>query len=441
MKSKKLSVILSIIFIVLAALLISLFFYIKPFYDIKIKDVLNIKKQDTNLLLSINTDDKYITCGYIDKNNKHHLYKTINGKCSFSTNKEIKYLYIKKLVFVRKYNIDNYIINDNLPKKIFMTLNEEKTMDQYIDLNKNLDITYKSKNEKIAIVSKNKIIAKQKGITNITMTANNNYKKDFEVEVTNLITKRPKKFNKHKANLKCKKYTSKEATKLEEILENKTNNVGYKTRASVVEAVRFLLLDFPYQIEYFFENGRLNGGQNKADGEGRYYHKGLYLSEEKFKNLKYTFSGPAMWGCPLMNYEDWETTFKKGTYKPNGLDCSGFVSWALLNGGYDIGDRGAGDNLENNDEINDIGGQKEETSVELFKSGKIKAGDLLGTWGHIAIIAGIDDTHVYVAESLWTFGGPVINTYTFEEAEKEFVQVVLLDDLYKNDGLYTNMWY
>jgi len=46
-----------------------------------------------------------------------------------------------------------------------------------------------------------------------------------------------------------------------------------------------------------------------------------------------------------------------------------------------------------------------------------------------------------VAESLWTFGGPVINTYTFEEATKEFVQTVLLDDYYEKDGLYTDMWY
>ena len=142
-----------------------------------------------------------------------------------------------------------------------------------------------------------------------------------------------------------------------------------------------------------------------------------------------------------MNYEDWGTLFKKGTYKPNGLDCSGFVSWSILNGGFDVGDRGAGDNLQDNSEINDIGGEKVETSVNLFKSGKVKAGDLLGIWGHIAIIAGIDDNYVYVAESLWTYGGPVINKYTFEEASDEFVQVVLLEDLYKNDGLYTDMWY
>ena len=39
-------------------------------------------------------------------------------------------------------------------------------------------------------------------------------------------------------------------------LENKINNTGYKTRAGVVEAARFLTLNLPYKINYFYENGR-----------------------------------------------------------------------------------------------------------------------------------------------------------------------------------------
>lgn len=294
----------------------------------------------------------------------------------------------------------------------------------------------------VVFVDGSKLIGKKVGKTVVSVTINDNYSKDIEVEVTKLIVKRPKKYNKNKKNLMCKYYSKNDARKLDEILENRIENVGgYGTRAAVVESIRFLLLDFPFQIEYFFENGRIDGGTHDADGERRYYHKGLYLDESKYKDLKYSYAGPAIWGCPLMNYEDWGTLFKKGTYKPNGLDCSGFVSWSILNGGFDVGDRGAGDNLQDNSEINDIGGEKVETSVNLFKSGKVKAGDLLGIWGHIAIVAGIDDDYVYVAESLWTYGGPVINKYTFEEASDGFVQVVLLEDLYKNDGLYTDMWY
>ena len=147
-----------------------------------------------------------------------------------------------------------------------------------------------------------------------------------------------------------------------------------------------------------------------------------------------------MWGCPLKNFEDWGSTFKKGMYKPNGLDCSGFVSWAIYNGGYDVGDRGAGDNEKDYSELNDIGGKKVKITDEFVKSGKLKAGDIVGIWGHIAIVAGIDKDNVYVAESLWTFGGPVINTYKKNKLDDKFVQAVLLDEVYKKDGLYTEMW-
>lgn len=76
-----------------------------------------------------------------------------------------------------------------------------------------------------------------------------------------------------------------------------------------------------------------------------------------------------------------------------------------------------------------------------MKSGKVKAGDIVGIWGHIAIIAGIDSENAYVAESLWTYGGVVVNTYKLDELDEEFVQVTLMDKVYKKDGKYTNIWY
>ena len=445
MKRNNKYLILGIFFIIISFCLIAGYYYIKPFYDFNLNNNIEILKEDNDLIvLSINTNDKYISCAYdSDKNNNISYTYTIDNKCMIETDKTIKNIYLKKFIFIRKIKLDNLIIKDDLPKKLYLALNDKITMNTYVELiASKTNIIYKAKDEDIVKVNSNKIKANKIGKTTVSMTVNDVYKKDFEIEVTDLITKRPKRFDDYKSNLSCRRYTEAEALKLDEILENKIENVGgYGTRAAVVESMRFLLLDFPYQVEYFFENGRLEGGQNKADGEGRYYHKGLYLSENKFENIKYTYSGPSIWGCPLMNWEDWGTTFKKGTYKPNGLDCSGFVTWTLLNGGFDVGDRGAGDNLEDITEVNDIGGEKVNTSVELFKSGKVKAGDLLGVWGHIAIIAGIDDKNVYVAESLWTYGGPVINTYSFAEATDEFVQTVLLDDFYKEDGLYTDMWY
>ena len=435
-------VVLAIFSFILSFASVFLYFNIKSFYNVNISNMNVLKSTNSGISLEILDLKDTQKCGYRE-NNDINWTNVNNGKCILRMNTINKNIYIKKDIFVRHFEINDLIIDDNLPRKVFLAVNDHMTLNPKIDgIGDKKDIVYKSLDKKIVTVNDNNLIAKSVGKTKIEMVVNDKYVKEMEVEVTNLIVKRPKKFNKNKTNLKCNIYTKAEANKLDEILENRIENVGGKgTRAAVVESIRFLMLDFPYQIEYFFENGRVDGGLHDADGEGRYYHNGLYLHKDKFKSLKYSFAGPAIWGCPLKNFEDYGTIFKKGQYKPNGLDCSGFVSWCILNGGFDVGDKGAGDNLEDTNEINDIGGVKTNTSVKLFKSGKVKAGDLLGIWGHIAIVAGIDDKNVYVAESLWTFGGPVINTYTFEEATDEFVQAVLLDDLYKKDGLYTDMWY
>ena len=75
-------------------------------------------------------------------------------------------------------------------------------------------------------------------------------------------------------------YTKEQNDLLDEILKDRINDAGYKTRAGAVEAARFLSLEFPYRIRYFSENGR--GNTNKVEGEGRYYQVGLYLDESRF---------------------------------------------------------------------------------------------------------------------------------------------------------------
>ena len=443
MNKKKWFILFSFICLVSSIGVFLLYYYLESFYDFNVLNNMKLKSVDDNsFVLKIDNIEKDIICGYSNSNNNKIIWNN-SSKCSLNVNNKLKNVYIKKNFFVRSFEINDLVIGDNLPKKIYLALDDSTTINPKINLidTKN-DVKYESLDNKIVSVNDNKIIGKKVGNTKVRMTVNDNYTKDVEVEVTKLIVKRPKKFNNNKSNLKCNHYSKEDAKKLDDILANKIENVGGEgTRAAVVESIRFLMLDFPYQIEYFFENGRLSGGVHEVDGEGRYYHKGLYLSEDKFKEISPSYVGPAIWGCPLMNFENWGSTFKKGYFKPNGLDCSGFVTWSIVNGGYNPGDRGAGDNLEDNTEINDIGGEKVDTSVELFKSGKVKAGDLLGIWGHIAIVAGIDNEHVYVAESLWTFGGPVINTYSFSEATNKFVQAVLLDNYYKEDGSYTDMWY
>ena len=131
--------------------------------------------------------------------------------------------------------------------------------------------------------------------------------------------------------------------------------------------------------------------------------------------------------------------------RSNGLDCSGFTTWVVYNGGFDIEDlaaHGGDDSIYN---LNDIGEERELT-LELSLSGEIKAGDLLGevtvSEGHSAIVIGVDKNNYYVAESLWESPlGVNINTYSKEEFPKKFETVNLMGSVYKEDGNYTAMWY
>ena len=126
-------------------------------------------------------------------------------------------------------------------------------------------------------------------------------------------------------------------------------------------------------------------------------------------------------------------------YEYFGLDCSGFVSWSLLNGGFDVGDRGAGE-LASDGQLTDLGEFTRVTS-SLIKSEKIKVGDLFNFSGHISILVGQDENNYYIAESLNNFGGVVIKTYSKKNVANTFKYVVLMDEVYQGDGNLTDMWY
>ena len=259
--------------------------------------------------------------------------------------------------------------------------------------------------------------------------------KSIDVVVSKLIVKAPKKFNNNKKYLPCEKYTKADNDLLDTILADRVKDAGYRTRAGVVEAARFLTLEFPYKIRYFSENGRLS--INKVDGEGRYYHKGLYLHKSRFSGISKSMHGPEIWGCSLYSNPS------KG-YRSNGLDCSGFVSWVLLNGGYNVGDIGAG--ITSTKDLTDYG-KRIRFNADVVKSGKVKTGDLLSSGGysggHIAIIVGQDSKYYYVAESLWTSPNVavIIKAYSKKTLFNRYYYVMLMDSYYKEDGNLTDLWY
>lgn len=79
--------------------------------------------------------------------------------------------------------------------------------------------------------------------------------------------------------------------------------------------------------------------------------------------------------------------------------------------------------------------------MDLLNSDKIKVGDLIAYSSHMAMIIGISDEYIYVAETLPHLKGLVAKQYTREKAINTFTHIMLMDSVYKNDGKITNMWY
>lgn len=372
--------------------------------------------------------------------------KAENGYCSFSVISGKYDVYIKDAY--------NHIISSNqesveINKVLSIHVNKEtfylyKGMEERIDYSLSFlghveeEVSFISSNPTIVEVQKEKINALDYGEATITITAGE-IMKDIKVIVSPHIME--PKIDYYKPYLSCKQFSASEAELLDAILFDRIEEAGYGTRAGVVAAARFLTLEFGYRVHYFYENGRLNNYYPylKVDGEGRYYHRGLYLHENKFKEIESKFVGPAIWGCNLQNYTDWGP-WVSGRYYPNGLDCSGFVTWALLNGGFDIGDIGAGIEEEHHD-LTDLG-ERIPITEELMNSGRVKVGDLIGLNGHAALLAGIDEENYYIAESLNTTKGVVMTVVPKRDLVHNsiYTYVVLMDGVYNADGNLTTMW-
>lgn len=430
------SIILSILFC-LNCFLICLF--------LNQKKIINYKLDINNnyLIITLNKNDILcqITTNKIDENN---WQQANNNKCSYKLEDNNYKLYLKlpngKIQEIKEMQNIGKIISVKLNvKELYLALDETYKPTLKIESigNINKDYTWTSNNNKVAIVNENnEIIGKEVGSAIIKTNYNN---KDYiiNVKVTDKIVKAPTMFDTNKEYLSCNFYSESDNDILDKILKSKIINAGYQTRAGAVEAARFLTLNFPYKINYFYENGRVTTFDKKtlAYGEGRYYHEGLYLHKSRYSNILESVNGPAIWGCNLYS------NIKKESVA-NGLNCSGFIAWVIKNAGYDPGDIGAG--ITSVFDFTDIG-EKKELNSKIIKSNIIRAGELIYSprvGGHIAMIVGIDEANYYVAEAYWeTPRGVVINTYNKEKITEYFTNVILMDEYYKDDGNYTEIWY
>lgn len=392
--------------------------------------ILSITNKNNNLIIEL--DNNY-DCLFTDE----YILPDVDSNKWVASDKEYK-CYTKfdnsKYIFLKKnnkivYSTDDVIYLETLSNKVYMALNDKKDLPIKVIGNIN-NLDFKYSNSTVIDINKGKIISNSIGNTSI-ITKYNGTKNIIDVIVSDLIVTMPKEYDLKKKELECNKYSEEESDILDDILKSRVNEVGASTRASAVSVARFLTLEFPYRINYFYENGRQT--TNKVDGEGRYYHKGLYLTESKYSSLTGSTSSPKAWGCKL-----YSNPVKR--YDNNGLDCSGFVSWVLLNAGFDPKDVGAGfaDYLD----LTDYGDVKRINSATI---NDIKVGDLLHSYaagGHIGIIVGIDNDYFYVAQALWYDEvGVIITKYKKDLLYKSFPHVVLMDKYYINDGKLTNMWY
>lgn len=321
----------------------------------------------------------------------------------------------------------------------YLAIGESEKLNYDIESSKDdYKLTWSSENEDIVSISDGKIVGVNLGTSVVTLKSESGKKAEVSVTVTDLIRK-PELDDKKKF-LPCHAYTEEEAHIIDEALRTRVLNKGEGTRAALIETIRFMTLSFKYKVSYFYENGRMHeSGVRKADGEGRYYHKGLYLSEDKFKDIKASHKGPAIWGCPLTNLQD-HNRYKPGVKMPNGLDCSGFVTWSLYNSGLDVGDIGAGINDRHKD-MSDVG-EMHSLTYEYANSSDYKVGDVIARWGHTALIAGKDSEYLYIAESL--LKGVRIEKVSYKNPNsslyKYYAYINKMDKEYSKNDDYTDMW-
>ena len=280
-----------------------------------------------------------------------------------------------------------------------------------------------SQDEATAITEEGKIIGISSGETRVNGDCDT-----YIVHVSDLYTSPV--LNMDKEYLLEGRYTVEENRYLDEVLSYLIEEVGKQSRAGAVEAARFLTLRFPYKLHYFYENGRLESEDYEVDGEGRYYHEGLYLSDVKYAGISSSLAKTGAWGTKIYEYST-------GEYTANGLDCSGFITWALYNAGYDPGDIGAGPSYDVYD-LTDLGKMTDLEDLEIIE---IRCGDLMGMDGHIGMVIGLDGERIYIAEAYWV-NDLQVRVYTYDEFFKrsEWDYAILMDEYYKEDGNYTAMW-
>ena len=173
-------------------------------------------------------------------------------------------------------------------------------------------------------------------------------------------------------------YTDAEWDEMEKELKARVEKAGFGTRAGVVEAALYLAsLDYavpyrgaPVQREAYI------GAYNKI-GLNRTWGKNVSISRDIGE-------------------------YSRGYKEVNGLDCGGFLTWALVNGGVlkegeTIYAHPKNYSKNSPKHISEIGNEIEPGDFAFTKT--YPSWSTTAEWSHVALVVGVDEENVYVAEA------------------------------------------
>ena len=228
----------------------------------------------------------------------------------------------------------------------------------------------------------------------VTLNFMNNKKYKVDCNVTDKLVYHFKyDENNTKPFMTCQTYTDADRIALDAKLRQVVNEAGYGTRAGVVAAARFLVGGLDYKVPYV--------------GASRYSQSGLNIGQ---KNA---------WGCSSI-----------------GLDCYYFIDWARSQNGLTLTANYAGDKFNTHDDAS-----------------RIKVGDYLLTpctsstckniynINHIALVIGIDDNYIYIAEAVTGNVNAVVAHKLDKNNLPKSGNLSLVRHVdYPSEGNVTNMW-
>lgn len=175
-------------------------------------------------------------------------------------------------------------------------------------------------------------------------------------------------------------------------LASEINKAGLHTRQGTVSAAKYLATTFP-GLPYFW------GGKSS----------GISINTK--------------WGTPQEITHAGLATQPLGSIQSFGMDCSGFVHWALQNAGFKLGIMTA----------NSYYDLFKDHAVNLTND-QIKPGDLIWNDGHIGIVVGTSADTLTVAHESGSLKGLVIEDFRRATTPRSRFQKVLLMDSYYNNA-------